>query len=99
PDGRCFFTMKVVRGETLADLIRRFHTERKDGLRRLMDVVLKVAEAVGYAHHRGVLHRDLKPQNVMVGAFGEVQVMDWGLAKIVAKSQPDSWTGETNPTG
>jgi serine/threonine-protein kinase len=82
-DGRPFFAMKLIKGRTLADLLQ----ERKDPaeeLPRWLGVFEQVCQAVAYAHSKGVLHRDLKPSNVMVGAFGEVQVMDWGLAKVLA---------------
>ena len=83
PDGRLYFTMKLVRGRTLADLL----TGENDAALRLelLDVFEKVCQAVAYAHSKGVIHRDLKPANVMVGSFGEVQVMDWGLAKVLAE--------------
>ncbi len=77
-DGRLFFTMSVVEGRTLQEVLRA----EEWSLRRLVDVWLKVCQAVAYAHTRGVVHRDLKPSNVMIGAFGEVQVLDWGVAKI-----------------
>jgi serine/threonine-protein kinase len=86
-DGRLFYTMKLVRGRTLAELLR----DEPDGperLPRLLAVVEKVCQAVAYAHSRGVIHRDLKPSNVMVGQFGEVQVMDWGLAKELSRTEP-----------
>jgi serine/threonine protein kinase len=79
-DGSPFLAMKLVRGRTLADLLK----ERPDvshDLPRFVAVFEQVAQAVGYAHSQGIIHRDLKPANVMVGAFGEVQVMDWGLAR------------------
>jgi hypothetical protein len=82
PDGRPFFAMKLIKGRTLADLLK----ERKspaDELPRWLAVFAQVCQAVGYAHSKRVIHRDLKPGNVMVGAFGEVQVMDWGLAKVL----------------
>jgi tetratricopeptide (TPR) repeat protein len=78
PDGRAYFSMKVVRGRTLTSLLAQ-----PAGRAALLDVFEKVCQAVAYAHSRGVVHRDLKPANVMVGAFGEVQVMDWGLAKVL----------------
>jgi serine/threonine-protein kinase len=83
PDGRLFFAMKRVRGRTLAGLLRERPDPAHD-LPRFLLIFEQVCQAVGYAHSRGVLHRDLKPSNVMVGAFGEVQVMDWGLAKVLA---------------
>jgi serine/threonine protein kinase len=55
----------------------------RQDLPRFLDIALKVAQAMAYAHAKGVIHRDLKPANIMVGAFGEVQVMDWGLAKVL----------------
>jgi hypothetical protein len=82
PDGRPYFCMKVVRGRTLAALLERRRAPGDD-LPRLLGVFEQVCQAVAYAHSKGVIHRDLKPQNVMVGAFGEVQVLDWGLAKLL----------------
>lgn len=89
-DGSLWFTMKEVRGRTLRRVIDDVHGastaggwgETSDGwsLRRLVEALARVCEAVASAHERGILHRDLKPANVMVGAFGEVLVMDWGLA-------------------
>jgi hypothetical protein len=86
-DGRPFFAMKLIEGRTLAHLLR----ERPDpghDRPRLLRYFEAVCQAVGYAHSRGVIHRDLKPGNVMVGAFGEVQVMDWGLAKVLRPHPP-----------
>jgi serine/threonine-protein kinase len=87
PDGRLFFVMKLVRGRTLADLLRERPDPAHD-LPRFLLVFEQVCQAVGYAHAQGVVHRDLKPANVMVGAFGEVQVMDWGLAKVLQGGAP-----------
>lgn len=83
PDGRLWFTMKEVRGTTLRDAIHELHAgpEGKWSLRRLVEVLARACEAVAYAHDRGVVHRDLKPENLMIGEFGEVMVMDWGLVK------------------
>jgi serine/threonine-protein kinase len=83
PDGRRFLVMKLVDGATLAALLRRRGDPGSDQ-GRLLAVFAGVCQAVAYAHSHGVVHRDLKPANVMVGAFGEVQVMDWGLAKALA---------------
>jgi tetratricopeptide (TPR) repeat protein len=79
---RPFFTMKLVKGKTLAALLGG-RTDPSADRPRLLGVALQVAQALAYAHAKGVIHRDLKPANVMVGAFGEVQVMDWGLAKVL----------------
>jgi serine/threonine-protein kinase len=86
PDGRPFFTMKLVRGQTLAELLAR----RKgftDDLPRFLGIFGQVCQTLAYAHACGVIHRDLKPANIMVGAFGEVMVMDWGLAKVIGRYQ------------
>lgn len=80
PDGGHYLVMKLVHGDTLAQLLKDRPSPAAD-LPRFVQVFEQIAQAVGFAHSRGVLHRDLKPLNVMVGAFGEVQVMDWGLAK------------------
>jgi serine/threonine protein kinase len=85
-DGRPYFTMKLVEGHTLAALLRE-RTDPGQDLARFLGVFEQVCQAMAYAHARGVVHRDLKPANVMVGAFGEVQVMDWGFAKIVGSGQ------------
>ncbi|HKY38104.1 MAG TPA: serine/threonine-protein kinase [Polyangiaceae bacterium] len=87
PDGRAYFSMKLVRGRSLeeiltARLLGDAATLSEFGLRRLLDIFLQVCLAMEYAHARGVIHRDLKPANVMVGDFGEVLVMDWGVAKL-----------------
>jgi tetratricopeptide (TPR) repeat protein len=88
PDGRPFFTMKLIQGRTLAELLAQRPDPGHD-LPRFLRYFEAVCQAVGYAHSRGVIHRDLKPVNVMVGAFGEVQVMDWGLAKRLAEGFED----------
>ncbi len=81
-DGSPFLAMKLVAGQTLAVELKT--AERP----RLLQAFAQVCQAVGFAHSRGVIHRDLKPTNVMVGAFGEVQVMDWGLAKEGTSAEP-----------
>jgi serine/threonine-protein kinase len=84
PDRRPYFSMKLIRGQTLARVLAGCKY-LKDERPRLLRVFEQVCQALAYAHSRGVVHRDLKPANVMVGAFGEVQVMDWGLAKVLPR--------------
>ena len=81
PDGRLFLAMRVVRGRSLAQILHQRPTE--EARRELLRPLLQVAQAVAYAHHRGVVHRDLKPANIMIGPFGESQVVDWGLARVL----------------
>ena len=81
---RPFFTMKLVKGQTLAAILGE-RTDPAADRPRLLGIALQVSQAMAYAHAKGVIHRDLKPANIMVGAFGEVQVMDWGLAKVLAE--------------
>jgi len=80
PDGRPFLAMKLIKGRTLADMLAQ-----RQGLEYLtfMSIFQQICQAMAYAHSRSVIHRDLKPSNVMIGAFGEVQVMDWGLARVM----------------
>jgi len=84
-DGRVFYTMKFVEGQRL-DRFLETVSSTQDRLR----LFLRICDAVAFAHARGVLHRDLKPANIMVGPFGEVLVMDWGLAKILREPTPPS---------
>lgn len=95
PDGRPFFTMKMVRGQSLEAILQKRREADPDtlarfGLRRLLDVFTSVCQAMEYAHARGVIHRDLKPANIMVGDFGEVLVMDWGVAKVLGQASVPS---------
>jgi serine/threonine protein kinase len=89
-DGRPFYAMRFVKGDSLKDAIERYHKadakgadagERALEFRRLLGRFIDVCNAIAYAHSRGVLHRDLKPGNVMLGQYGETLVVDWGLAK------------------
>lgn len=101
-DQRPYYTMKFVRGRTLSRAIREYHERRSTGIpvelefRSLLDAFVDVCNAVAYAHARGIVHRDLKGQNVMLGDFGEVLVLDWGLAKPFALgAQPPSFDGNS----
>lgn len=93
--GNLYFTMKLVEGEEFAAIIKRLrkhdsNTERSWPISRLVDVFIKICEGIAFAHSKGVIHRDLKPANIMVGRFGEVQIMDWGVAKIVGRKEDTS---------
>lgn len=82
--GGLYFTMKLVRGETLADALLEVGDRRLDAasLERHVKIIVKVCDAIAFAHSRGVIHRDLKPSNVMIGSYNQVYVMDWGLALL-----------------
>ena len=89
-DGMLAYTMKLIQGVTLEDLIeeckgqiKNKKMDAKHTLNGRLDVFLRICDAMYYAHSRGVVHRDLKPENVMIGAYGEVYVMDWGISKVV----------------
>ncbi len=100
--GRPFFVMKLVEGRDLREVFECVW-RAADGwtLTRAVDVLLRVCQAVGYAHERGVIHRDLKPSNVMVGEFGEVYVMDWGVARlceaVVGAAKPAQSVADASP--
>ena len=81
-DRRPYFAMKLIRGRTLAALLAERSSPDEDP-HRFVAIFDQVCQAMAYAHARGVIHRDLKPGNVMIGSFGEVQVVDWGLAKVL----------------
>jgi serine/threonine protein kinase len=94
-DGRPFYAMRFIKGDNLKEAIRRFHEaekpdrdpgERRLALQGLLRRFLDVCHAIAYAHSRGVLHRDLKPGNIMLGKYGETLVVDWGLAKPLGRS-------------
>ena len=86
--GELYYTMKLVRGKNLCELLERqdclFRTPAE--LFELLQVFIKVCDAVSFAHSRGVIHRDLKPENIMVGEYGEVYLMDWGIARLLDDS-------------
>ncbi len=93
--GRPFYVMRLIHGESLNEAIQRFHQTEGPGrasgqrtlaLRKLLNRLIDVCNAVAFAHSRGVLHRDIKPANIMIGKYGETLVVDWGLAKRLYKN-------------
>ena len=101
-DGRPFYAMRLIRGDktgSLTDAIRRFYAEpdpasRVVEFRGLLRRFLDVCNAIAYAHSKGVLHRDLKPDNILLGPYGETLVVDWGLAKAAGRADPGPSDGE-----
>jgi serine/threonine protein kinase len=92
-DGRYFFVMKYVEGHTLADIIDRLAAGDTATLQfwtfeRRVELIIAVLQALAYAHERGIIHRDIKPENIMVGAHGEVRLMDWGIARRIGELEP-----------
>lgn len=83
PNGVPYFTMKLVQGNSFDRWLSSRPVGSVERIEGGIEILLKICDAIAYAHHRGVVHRDLKPENVMVGDFGQVYVMDWGLAKLI----------------
>jgi serine/threonine protein kinase len=108
-DGRPFYAMRFIKGDSLAHAIKGYHAdpslrrdpgERTLALQKLLRRFLDVCNAIAYAHSRGVLHRDLKPGNIMVGTYGETLVVDWGLAKLLDRPEvADAETFLSPPSG
>ncbi len=94
PGGMPYFSMKLVKGRTLEDIINHLRIGDKDVRRQYnylarLRLFQRICQGMAYAHAKGVVHRDLKPGNIFIGEYGEVQIMDWGLAKTVKSSLPD----------
>jgi serine/threonine-protein kinase len=97
PDSRPFIVMKFIQGQTLAQLIReRPSLHREQSLPQFLHIIEQICQTVAYAHSNRVIHRDLKPANVMVGIFGEVQVLDWGLAKVLPDGPEEAVQTDTH---
>lgn len=108
-DGQVYYTMPFVEGETLKQIIRKTRQQEKRGekldhiggsIPALMRIFMAICQAVAYAHSKGVLHRDLKPENIIIGKYGEVLILDWGLAKFIdqpSTNQPSEDSIDTHP--
>ena len=95
PGGMPYFSMKLVKGRSLDDIINHLRIGDREFRRTYnylarLRLFQRICQGMAYAHAKGVVHRDLKPANIFIGEFGEVQIMDWGLAKTVKSSLPDS---------
>jgi serine/threonine-protein kinase len=102
-DGRPYYAMRFIRGESLKEAVEHFHADealksdpgrRSLELRKLLRRLIDVCNAIEYAHSRGVLHRDIKPRNIVLGKHGETLVVDWGLAKPTGRAESDSGSDE-----
>jgi serine/threonine protein kinase len=98
-DGHLYFTMKLVHGLTMRELFDEQYRDRYD-LAQLVDVIVRVAQALRYAHSHRVIHRDIKPDNILIGPYDEVLLMDWGLAKVWHEDgSPDDLTSDAEVKG
>lgn len=100
-NGQYYFVMKYVQGKTMADVIKRLDAGHEPTHERFPfevrnQIFLKVLQAVQFAHKQGIIHRDLKPENIMIGDYGEVMVMDWGIAKKIKDTPKTSCTLPTH---
>ncbi len=105
-NGQPYYVMKFVHGQTLKAVIDDYHGQKADAAAsrevqwlRLLNIFLDLCQTIAYAHSRGVIHRDIKPDNVMVGAYGETLVLDWGLAKIVGEPESEDTSGPIQLSG
>ena len=109
-EGQPYYAMRLIRGESLKKAVAELHGRDDDGsaehrlaFRELLGHFVAVCRTIGYAHSKGVIHREVKPDNVMLGKFGETLVVDWGLAKVLGTAEPDasalprSWKTRTVP--
>ena len=100
--GAPYFTMKYLQGRTLSNILHRLREGDPDTLEwydlpRLLRIYLRICNAVSFAHSQNIIHLDLKPENVNIGEFGEVQILDWGLAKVIGDQEPETGSQDLSP--
>ena len=83
-DGKLFFTMRLIEGHTLTEHFKHVPPDSDEGIEQSLEIYFRVCDALSFAHSRGVVHRDVKPSNIMVGDFGQVYLMDWGIARALS---------------
>jgi serine/threonine-protein kinase len=96
PEGKVYFLMKLVQGDTLTNIFKRTDPKKRGQreLDEILQILLKVCDGLSLAHERGVVHRDLKPDNIMVGSHGQVYVMDWGIAQMMDQDRAAGILGD-----
>src|SRR5262249_11431715 len=103
PDGRPYYAMRLIRGQSLQKAVNEFHAlpaadpARPLQMRKLLSAFVAVCNTMAFAPSRNCIHRDLKPDNIMLGPFGETLVVDWGLAKVRGNLEIDAGTADTVP--
>ncbi|HUU01893.1 MAG TPA: protein kinase [Myxococcota bacterium] len=97
-DGKMFFTMQLIEGRTFSEFLDSNPPDNDERVEQALEVFFRVCDAISFAHSRGVVHRDVKPSNIMVGEFGQVYLMDWGIARVLPEADVQAATGERRRT-
>ena len=92
-DGKMFFTMQLIEGRTFSEFLDSNPPDNDERVEQALEVFFRVCDAISFAHSRGVVHRDVKPSNIMVGEFGQVYLMDWGIARVLPEADVQAASG------